>query len=452
MSDYDGTATFYPIDKEKTVTTWEDGNQGASSLLKASGKYELEQYAQTETMVQCVRLDTFLREHNIPSIDILWMDIQGAELKALKGLGRRISDVRIIQCEVEMIEIYRGQPLFKEIKRYLLHHGFRFVGFSSKSNYSGDAIFIHKDYLNINCSALCRWILVSETSTGDYRGMIMRKITNRYLLFLRKIKRFGDTFHVHKPGVEYNEIIEWKRKIFNPLIGKDVQYRCIVKDSHIVDVVVPTTNKDTVTLEHCINSIRKYLKHPIGNIYIVSPSNDITRRIATENKCIFIDESTVIKDLSKEDIHYNVVGKDRSGWLFQQLIKLSVDTFAENEHILVMDSDTFLVHSVKYLHKGRIILNTSDEYYETYFKVYRNLMKENPVSPNSFITHGMLFSKQYLSEMKQFISKRNQKNRVEAILNNVDYSDPSGFSEYETYGNYLLRHHPTMVKLEYWFN
>jgi hypothetical protein len=37
--------TFYPIDKDKTVTTHEDDNPGASSLFKASGKYPHEKYA-----------------------------------------------------------------------------------------------------------------------------------------------------------------------------------------------------------------------------------------------------------------------------------------------------------------------------------------------------------------------------------------------------------------------
>lgn len=452
VSDYDGVITFYPIDKAKTVTTWEDGNQGASSLLKASGKYELEQYAQNETQTQCLRLDSFMNEHNIPSIDILWMDIQGAELMALKGLGHRISDVHVIQCEVEMIEIYNGQPLFKEIKKYLVSHGFRFMGFSSKSKYSGDAVFIHKDCLTHNCIALCKWLLIPNISTDDYWGKTRIKITNRVLLYLRKIKQFGNTFKVYKPDSDYDAIIEWERKTLNPLIGKDVQFRCCVKDNHILDVVIPTTDKDLAVLEHCINSIRKFLKHPLGEIYIVSPPNDIIRRVANENKCIFIDETTVIKNFTKQNIHYSVNGKDRSGWLFQQLLKLSVDTFAKNEHILVMDSDTLLVHPVKFLHKGKTILNTSDEHYETYYDVYRNLMKEDPVSPKSFVAHGMLFSKQYLQEIKQFISQRNQKDWIEAIISNVVYSDSSGFSEYETYGNYLLRHHPEKVKLEYWFN
>lgn len=452
ISDYDGTITFYPIDKEKTVTTWEDGNQGASSLLKASGKYEVEQYAQKEMQAQCIRLDSFMKEKNISSIDILWMDVQGAELMAFKGLGKRLSDVRVIQCEVEMIEIYNGQPLFHEVKKFLVRHGFRFMGFSSKSKYSGDAIFIHKSCITVDCASLCRWLLVPEISMDNRWGRTKARIRNRGLLYLRKIRHFGSSFKVYKPGFDYGAIVDWQRKVYNPLVGKDVQYRCVVRDKHILDVVIPTTGKDLDVLESCIDSIRKYLKHPIGNVYIVAPKKDAIKCIVNKKRCIFIDETTVLKDISKKDIQYYINGEDRTGWLFQQLLKLSVDTFTKHEYILVMDSDTLLMRPVKYMHKGKIILNTSDEYHETYFKVYKNLMKESPVSAKSFVSHGMLFSKKHLQEMKQFISQRNQTDWTKAILSKVDYSDLSGFSEYETYGNYVLRYHPTEVKLEYWFN
>ena len=451
VSDYDGTITFYPIDKEKTVTTWEDGNQGASSLLKASGKYELEQYVQQKSQAQCVRLDSFLDEYNIPSIDILWMDVQGAELMALKGLGKRLHDVRVIQCEVEMIEIYNGQPLFHDIKKFLVSHGFCFMGFSSKSEYSGDAIFIHKQKINSDSTALCKWILVPYIPKNGYCGKIEMKITNRYLLFLRRIKRFGKSFPVHKPNLDYNAIIEWERRIRDPLTGKDVQYKCVVKNYNTLDVVIPTTEKDVVILEHCINSVRKNLRHPIGNIYLVAPNDERIKTIAKEKECIFVDESKVI-NITKKDIHYIIDNTDRSGWLLQQLIKLSVDEFTQHKYILVLDSDTILARPIKYLHRGRTILNLSDEHHEPYYTAYRKLMDEEPISPKSFVAHGMLFSKELLQEMKLFISCKNQKNWITAIMDNIDYTDPSGFSEYETYGNYVLRHHPTKVKLEYWFN
>lgn len=452
VSNYDGMTTFYPIDKDNTITTWEDGNQGASSLLKASGKYELEHYVQKEVTTQCIRLDSFMHEHNIQQIDILWMDIQGAELLALKGLGKRLKDVRIIQCETEMIDIYKEQPLFKDIKKYLKKNGFCFMGFSSKSKYSGDGIFIHKDFINPKVVDLCKWILVPNTFTDNYCEIIKLKIINKYLLFLRKFKGFGKSFPVHKPSDEYDSIYNWRNQILNPLTSKDAQFGCFIKSSVPLDIVIPTTKKDLKTLEFCIDSIFKNLKHPIGKIFIVSTDDPDIKRIAIEKKCIFIDESTVIKNLSKENIHYIVNGEDRSGWLFQQLIKLSVDEFTYNEHILVMDSDTLLNRPVKYIHNGKMILNTSDEHHEPYYETYKKIMGEIAISPRSFVSHGMLFSKDLLQEMKQYITNKNHKNWIFAILDSTDYSNISGFSEYETYGNYILRHHPNRVKLEYWFN
>src|SRR5690349_3459910 len=39
VCDRNGDIPFYPINPERTITTWRDGNPGASSLFKASGKY-----------------------------------------------------------------------------------------------------------------------------------------------------------------------------------------------------------------------------------------------------------------------------------------------------------------------------------------------------------------------------------------------------------------------------
>jgi FkbM family methyltransferase len=150
VSNQSGTVKFYPIDQEKTETTWKDGNPGASSLLKASGKYKLEHYVQNEVEVECTTLIDELPKHRVDSVDILWMDIQGSELNALKGLGDKIKDVAVIHAEVEFAEIYQGQPLFWDIKRYLNSRGFYLAMFTSfYKNYSGDAVFI-----NFNLSQL----------------------------------------------------------------------------------------------------------------------------------------------------------------------------------------------------------------------------------------------------------------------------------------------------------
>lgn len=143
VADTVGEQTFYPIDKEQTKTTWVDGNQGASSLLKASGKYPVENYVQTRTKVKVTTLETVMVEHGLPHIDILWMDVQGAEMLVLSGLNNRISDVKLIFTEVEFFEIYKDQPLFEEIKNKLENDGFIFSGFLNHGEYSGDALFLN---------------------------------------------------------------------------------------------------------------------------------------------------------------------------------------------------------------------------------------------------------------------------------------------------------------------
>jgi FkbM family methyltransferase len=147
VANRDGPVAFFSIDPERTETTWEDGNPGASSLLRASGKYPVETYAQDEITVEGTTLRRFMEERALSSVDFLWMDIQGAELMALQGLGDRIRDVKLIHTEVEFLEIYSGQPLFSDIKRFLNREGFRLVAFTTMAEFAADAVFANEKML-----------------------------------------------------------------------------------------------------------------------------------------------------------------------------------------------------------------------------------------------------------------------------------------------------------------
>ena len=62
-------------------------------------------------------------------VDYLKIDVQGAELDVLKGATRVLKDVLVVQTEVEFVPIYRGQPLFSDIDRFLRAQGFMFHRF-----------------------------------------------------------------------------------------------------------------------------------------------------------------------------------------------------------------------------------------------------------------------------------------------------------------------------------
>jgi len=141
---YNGFCKFYPMDKDKTITTWWDGNQGASSLYRANGKYPHETYVQYEIEVPCITLESFCMERGIQNIDVIWMDLQGAELTALKSMGDFLNTVKVIHTELEMNPMYDGQCLFEETHDFLLERGFSFEWGNTEAKFGSDFIFVKK--------------------------------------------------------------------------------------------------------------------------------------------------------------------------------------------------------------------------------------------------------------------------------------------------------------------
>ena len=93
----------------------------------------------------CHRLDTIMNKHNIPFVDIIWMDLQGAELLALKGLGNKLSSVEYINTEACHKAIYTDQALFPEINDYLTNFfPFKLINNISTSFYFEDVIYKNK--------------------------------------------------------------------------------------------------------------------------------------------------------------------------------------------------------------------------------------------------------------------------------------------------------------------
>jgi FkbM family methyltransferase len=176
VSDVDGPMPFFPIDTKRTVTTWPDGNPGASSLFRASGAYPVETYVQRETVVRSTRLDTFLRQQAVAGVDLLWMDIQGAELLALRGLGTLLSSVLLIHTEVEFMEIYAGQPLEDHIKAFLTQHGFIFVGYTSRHQHAADAVFVNSRFARRAAVSRARQLLATRHLGANLQGRTFRSV------------------------------------------------------------------------------------------------------------------------------------------------------------------------------------------------------------------------------------------------------------------------------------
>jgi len=79
--------------------------------------------------------------------DLIALDIQGAELKALEGFGTRIRDVRWIYCEVNNDYLYEGCCLVSDLDTYLERFGFKRVATRWTYHGWGDALFVQQNLI-----------------------------------------------------------------------------------------------------------------------------------------------------------------------------------------------------------------------------------------------------------------------------------------------------------------
>ena len=142
ISDSIGSATFH---SNKIETT--------NSLLPSSGtdsKNDFFRDTVNTIEVPTMTLDEYCKANSIQRINILKMDTQGGELKALHGASKLISEKKIdlIYCEVSFMEMYEGSPLFQDIAAHLKENGYQLhnlydLNLNERGELAwGDAIFL----------------------------------------------------------------------------------------------------------------------------------------------------------------------------------------------------------------------------------------------------------------------------------------------------------------------
>jgi FkbM family methyltransferase len=151
-------------DTEGVITLHVNSHDGTHSLLPM-GEAELwasRAEAAGEQAVRAVTLDRFVADRGIDRIDLLHMDIQGAELSALKGAEALLKQKRValIYCEVEFYPLYRGQPLIWDVGRHLDALGYKFYSFYEPYYHEAnrrvlswsDALFVSAEFLDVTAA------------------------------------------------------------------------------------------------------------------------------------------------------------------------------------------------------------------------------------------------------------------------------------------------------------
>jgi FkbM family methyltransferase len=78
-------------------------------------------HVQSMERVETVRLDDIGESF---TVDFLKIDVQGYELEIMRHGTGKLSNTVVIECEVEFLPLYHGQPLFWDLQCFLRNQGF----------------------------------------------------------------------------------------------------------------------------------------------------------------------------------------------------------------------------------------------------------------------------------------------------------------------------------------
>lgn len=119
LSDKEGVATFQ-INTDPTCNSFfPRPESGMRYYSKQSRNIR-------EIQVQTTTLDGFCERSGIPAIDILKLDVEGAEINVLKGAIKKLGkkQIKLIYSEVMFVPHYQGGCLFHEVSGFLNQYGY----------------------------------------------------------------------------------------------------------------------------------------------------------------------------------------------------------------------------------------------------------------------------------------------------------------------------------------
>lgn len=211
-------------------------------------------------------------------------------------------------------------------------------------------------------------------------------------------------------------------------------------------IITPSYDKDFERCKLLVESIKKYVTQNVNHYIIVEEKDEqLFESLVDENINIILKEKILPKRIIRlpftvkgRNIWFNFKGKILRGWIIQQIIKIGIANFIDEDVLVYMDSDEFFVKKVNFnesfVQNGMIRLfretgRTEEKWDKTISKLL-NVRPKNCRNVN-YVEHPVTWRRKNVLEMQKYIEKISGKSWIDTI------SDNWHFSEYQLYGNFV---------------
>lgn len=189
-------------------------------------------------------------------------------------------------------------------------------------------------------------------------------------------------------------------------------------------------------------------------IYVVTSANSFSyfvERLGKNDQIVMVDEDKLIANVDLKSIRdyfsRRIEDSGRAGWYFQQFLKMSLCFLPEvTDQYLIWDSDTVMLRELTFFcPDGKPLVNPANRYRQPYFDLIEKLLGIKRLVDFSFISEHLMVRKNYMRQLIDLTHPPGTKGYWPfSILDLVedDQLSDTGFSEFETYGNFVHMHYP----------
>ena len=229
---------------------------------------------------------------------------------------------------------------------------------------------------------------------------------------------------------------------------------------------MPTAAKDYEKKNRDLDAIFAYL--PVKEIIFIGPAavGDMVaadaKTSANADRIRYINENDIIpfdtikkvfaERVAKEG--YDIGSNSKLGWYYQQFLKMKFCELSDEDYYLSWDADTIPLHKIDMFTDDDIpYFDIKTELMPGYFKTISSLLGMNKVCPKSFISEHMIFSVDLMKDLIAFIEKTDFDGTYfyEKIIYAMGLDNlKRGFSEFETYGTYVMTKYPDKYVYRDW--
>lgn len=224
------------------------------------------------------------------------------------------------------------------------------------------------------------------------------------------------------------------------------------------NIIIPALAGDAKKVLNNLEFFEKYLTFDkiifIGNAEVKAMVDSLKNK-----RLSFINEESIVEGMNFKSIKQLISARNgnpkRTGWYYQQFIKIAYAKICKDNYYLCWDSDTVPTKKVSMFKSDKPIFDIKTEYYKPYFDTIHKLFGIDKKIDGSFISEHMLFNVKVVKKMLDDIENNlslSGNNFYEKIINSVDEKELSlsGFSEFETYGTYVTEFYPKMYVKRTW--